>query len=601
MNKCNILIIVLIIIIIILVCLYCKNKNDNFNEFNNINNKNIPNVIHKVIIQHDSKLPTFPLEPKELQEAHDSWKIKNPGYKIKYYSMNDCRNYLKKYFNSDHLQAFDCLKAYSYKCDLFRYCVLYNEGGWYSDWKQECLINNLLDKLKNEINEKIIIAWDKGRRYAELDKCIQTCFIGTSKNNVFLKEAINAVINNVKYKNYDKSPIYNTGPGLLGNLYKNKNLGVNNFEIHLSFKTVKDLKYIYYKNEKIILHKCKNCEQSQNWTDGNNYNKLWKDKKIYNDCIISEQSKFINYISNEERINYYTNNKLYKKYIVNENNFLKTDKLVGPAKDFEPLILDKESLVLLYDPNKMSFITKFLNKILNIKEYTKCLIIVGDKNEHDIELPIFAKVRNLKYFNNYSLLHPLYDRERHWKEVFNLNDTLNWNEKKNDVIWRGVSTGDLNSNYNTRIKFSKLYANKYNIGISRFVQGIVPDKKIKKNNITINEMLKYKYIISLEGNDKDSGLNWKLYSNSCVIMPKPTWESWLMEGKLIPWFHYIPLNDNIDNLDEILEWCNKNQDKCEQISRNSTQYIHMFLNEENENKIINELFNKYRKSVEFLK
>ena len=49
---------------------------------------------------------------------------------------------------------------------------------------------------------------------------------------------------------------------------------------------------------------------------------------------------------------------------------------------------------------------------------------------------------------------------------------------------------------------------------------------------SVEEILKYKYIISAPGNDKDSGLQWKLASNSIVLMPKPLTESWFMESKL---------------------------------------------------------------------
>ena len=40
--------------------------------------------------------------------------------------------------------------------------------------------------------------------------------------------------------------------------------------------------------------------------------------------------------------------------------------------------------------------------------------------------------------------------------------------------------------------------------------------KFVKGKCNIQEFLKYKYILSIEGNDKDSGLNWKLNSNSVV-------------------------------------------------------------------------------------
>jgi len=46
--------------------------------------------------------------------------------------------------------------------------------------------------------------------------------------------------------------------------------------------------------------------------------------------------------------------------------------------------------------------------------------------------------------------------------------------------------------------------------------------------------VKYKYILSIEGNDVASGLKWQLYSNSVVFMRKPKIVSWAMEDKLIP-------------------------------------------------------------------
>jgi len=45
-------------------------------------------------------------------------------------------------------------------------------------------------------------------------------------------------------------------------------------------------------------------------------------------------------------------------------------------------------------------------------------------------------------------------------------------------------------------------------------------------------------------------------------MKKPTKETWIMENKLIPFQHYILLNDNLDNLDEMIKWCMLNDNEC---------------------------------------
>ena len=293
------ILIILVIAVIVLLIVKC---------FKNFNSKNlilepIPKVIHKVIIENSGNLPKFPLEPKELQDAHDSWKKNNPEYKIKYYSMNDCREYLKKNFeDSDFLQAFDCLNGYSKKCNFFRYCVLYNEGGWYSDWKQVCLEKNLLDKLNNDNKETdIILSWDRGNIISTKNKYIQNSFIGAIKNNIFLKECINEIINNIKYKYYGETPLDESGPGLLGNMYK---FYYNKFKINL----IHSDRHYFYNNKKIILTKCNNCGYGQNWKNGNNYNILWKEKKLYNDFIIKDIIPKIIHKTGPQKFNNLSNN-----------------------------------------------------------------------------------------------------------------------------------------------------------------------------------------------------------------------------------------------------------------------------------------------------
>jgi len=50
--------------------------------------------------------------------------------------------------------------------------------------------------------------------------------------------------------------------------------------------------------------------------------------------------------------------------------------------------------------------------------------------------------------------------------------------------------------------------------------------------VKIEEMLNYKYILSVEENDKDGGIQWKLNSNSLLLMSKSRVISWLTETKL---------------------------------------------------------------------
>ena len=89
----------------------------------------------------------------------------------------------------------------------------------------------------------------------------------------------------------------------------------------------------------------------------------------------------------------------------------------------------------------------------------------------------------------------------------------------------------------------------------------------------ITEMSKYKYLLSVEGNDVASGLKWMLYSNSVVLMSPPTKATWAMEDLLLPFVHYLPLKHDYSNLLEMLEWAEQHQEACQEISKRATDYI----------------------------
>ena len=87
------------------------------------------------------------------------------------------------------------------------------------------------------------------------------------------------------------------------------------------------------------------------------------------------------------------------------------------------------------------------------------------------------------------------------------------------------------------------------------------------------ELLEYKAIIMLEGNDIASGLKWTLYSNSVVIMQHPRMTSWLMEELLEPWVHYIPLKDDLSDVEEKMQWVLDHDQRAEQIARRGSLWV----------------------------
>jgi hypothetical protein len=272
----------------------------------------------------------------------------------------------------------------------------------------------------------------------------------------------------------------------------------------------------------------------------------------------------------EERYNWYTN---------------------GIFNDKKTYNFDVPNIFLLHRQNKPILIEK--NKVYNeiYNNNISSYLVVTDDGYDNHGLPCFQKTRKIDGHSEFSILLKL-QYGRHWVPFYNFKDNVNWENKKSEIIWRGAPTGN-----GDRIKFCDKNYNKYNIGLSCIFDNINQYSYLIKPEIIINEFYNYKYIISIEGNEKDSGINWKLDSNSVVIMKKPVFESWLMESKLIPWVHYVPLNDEMDNLDEVYQWCLNNDEKCRQIVKNANHFMDNFRDQELEMKLINKIEQDYFKYI----
>mmetsp|Transcript_2153 Transcript_2153/g.2674 ORF Transcript_2153/g.2674 Transcript_2153/m.2674 type:complete len:574 (+) Transcript_2153:85-1806(+) len=105
---------------------------------------------------------------------------------------------------------------------------------------------------------------------------------------------------------------------------------------------------------------------------------------------------------------------------------------------------------------------------------------------------------------------------------------------------------------------------------------------IKNQKMDIETQLKYKYMLSVEGADKATGLQWMLASGSVVIMPLPSQESWLLESRLIPWIYFVPIRSDFSDLGRIVRWLNDHPDKAKEIALNGQEYMKQFGNEDHE-------------------
>lgn len=88
--------------------------------------------------------------------------------------------------------------------------------------------------------------------------------------------------------------------------------------------------------------------------------------------------------------------------------------------------------------------------------------------------------------------------------------------------------------------------------------------------------------MAIEGNDVASNLKWVMSSNSLAVMPRPTCETWFMEGTLIPDYHYVEVKDDFSDLEEKLHYYITHPEKAEEIIAHAHEYVAQFRDKKRE-------------------
>ena len=161
----------------------------------------IPLKLH--LFWHDKQLP-----PK-MKENVELLKRTNPEFEVVVYDAEMAREYIKTHFSGvdggDVLHAYDTLIPISFKSDLFRFCVVYKEGGVYLDIKFEP-INGF--KLLHFAKYQEVWA-------SEMANIASTGIFFSVPGNPILLRAIEMIKYNVANRRMGKWPSSVTGPWLL--------------------------------------------------------------------------------------------------------------------------------------------------------------------------------------------------------------------------------------------------------------------------------------------------------------------------------------------------------------------------------------------------
>lgn len=200
-------------------------------------------------------------------------------------------------------------------------------------------------------------------------------------------------------------------------------------------------------------------------------------------------------------------------------------------------------------------------------------------------VPCLVKTRCARTAPKGSILFKL-NRIRHFVHLERLHrdgDPVHWSAKKGAVLWRGRATGYGFGNNIPKRDASREELVRRWIGASTHLVNVkLVGKDDNENHMSIHEMLEYKYLLSVEGNDVASNLKWIMASNSVPFMPRPVIASWFMEDRLKPWVHFVPVRDDFGDLEKQVIWAENHQDHCRRIVDANHAWVAQFTDQDRE-------------------
>lgn len=195
--------------------------------------------------------------------------------------------------------------------------------------------------------------------------------------------------------------------------------------------------------------------------------------------------------------------------------------------------------------------------------------LFGDIRDN-LPYPTVVKSRSLGPENCNNILLKL-DKNRHF--VF-IKDHLSLEQKEDRAIFRG----HIGSREN-RALFCQRFKGSSRVDAADTLPSQVEGYKHTATSqpmLSFYEHLRFRYIMALEGNDVASNLKWIMSSHSAAVMPRPTCETWFMEGRLEPGVHYVEVRPDFEDLEEKMDYYSAHLDELQAIVDNANHYVDQF-------------------------
>lgn len=211
--------------------------------------------------------------------------------------------------------------------------------------------------------------------------------------------------------------------------------------------------------------------------------------------------------------------------------------------------------------------------------------VFGDVTEVPLE-PSFVKSRPIDGPNQDAVLFKL-DKYRHF---FFVDDTLSFLKKRPKLVWRGRIHHGIERE--KRILLLRKFFNHPRFDVAH-VNNDNLLAEFKGLFLNVPNQLQYKYIMSLEGVDVGTNLKWIMSSNSLCFSPKLRYETWFMEGTLLPDVHYVQVEEDFSDLEQKLDFFEAHPEEALRIIQNAKDHVSQFLDKDKEDLLCRQVLQRY--------
>lgn len=264
------------------------------------------------------------------------------------------------------------------------------------------------------------------------------------------------------------------------------------------------------------------------------------------------------------------------QYAIRDNQVLVDYQHVEAKGNRERIERYEEALQILCDTKGLPDVTLLIsiNDGLNVREGFPIFAMCKIDSEQILLVP------------DYEILGKRYQvlKEKDIAEV-----TVPWEKKIPRLIWRGstaqkwLKIEEKHLPLLSRLKLcelSELYPALIDAKYTIFAQGgekIPYLRKFAGNRVSFEEQMQYKYHILIDGNTCPySNSGWKFFTGSLLFKPLSGWIQWYY-GELLPYRHYIPVEENLSDLLAKIEWAMTHDEEAKAIGERCRDFARTHL------------------------